>query len=149
MTPNAKQFAALTPKSLALLACLAGCAPMPSAPASTPRHGGFVTAGLGMRVRSGGIGIMPLAVLEDSRCPANVQCIQAGTVRIRARLQAKGLKSEAVIGLLAPYELDQEWVHLVAACPYPGHPAGTKPAAYRFTFRVDRSPAAPNFDGAC
>ena len=30
--------------------------------------------------------IVPTALLEDSRCPEDVQCIQAGTVRVRALL---------------------------------------------------------------
>jgi hypothetical protein len=33
-----------------------------------------------------GIGLTPLSVLEDSRCPQDVTCIQAGTVRVRTRI---------------------------------------------------------------
>lgn len=35
-----------------------------------------------------GIRITPLEMLEDSRCPSDVQCIQAGTVRVRVKLES-------------------------------------------------------------
>lgn len=33
-----------------------------------------------------GVQITPYELIEDSRCPTDVNCIQAGTVRVRARL---------------------------------------------------------------
>jgi hypothetical protein len=35
-----------------------------------------------------GISLTPTGLLEDSRCPPNVNCIQAGTVRLEASLQS-------------------------------------------------------------
>ena len=102
-----------------------------------------------MRVRSGDVAITPLAVVEDSRCPANVQCIQAGTVRIAARVQSSGARRNATIGLTAPYQLEGEWVHLVAVCPYPRYPVAHGPTAYRFTFLVNQGPKAPDYARPC
>lgn len=43
-------------------------------------------ARIGQEVSGLDVQVTPLAVLEDSRCPIDVQCIQAGTVRLSARL---------------------------------------------------------------
>lgn len=43
-------------------------------------------ASIGHRNGDLGIVITPLEILEDSRCPIDVQCIQAGTVRVQAEV---------------------------------------------------------------
>lgn len=48
---------------------------------------GTVTLALGQSVLFHGIRITPTKVVEDSRCPAGVYCIQAGTVSLEVSAQ--------------------------------------------------------------
>jgi len=93
---------------------------------------------LGETFDVGGIRITPLAVLEDSRCPEGVQCIQAGTVRVKTRLEYGRASKEVVYELWTtsgnPFCIGLTYVT-------PGRtsttPSGTLP--YRFTFADDES----------
>lgn len=118
---------------LSLLA-LAACATVPhSAPASP-------TAGFGEAARTGPLSVRPLAVLEDSRCPASVQCVWAGRVRIRAEitdLMGTGFR-ELTLG--QPLQMDGGTVSLVAVDPPRLAPGATDRRDYRFTFRFDPAP---------
>ena len=58
------------------------------------------------RINQGGsaldVEVVPLAVLEDSRCPIDVVCIQAGTVRVQARIRGELGQSTATLELNQP-----------------------------------------------
>ena len=133
----------------AMLANLSACAAVPVKPGGGAAPPQIFAAGFGTRVRADGIAITPLSMLEDSRCPADVQCIQAGTVRILITLELRSTKSDVPIGLEAPYNLGNGWLHLVAACPYPRHAVAHVQGDYRFSFLIDQSPAAPVGRGSC
>ena len=62
---------------------LAACATVP------PPNAG-PTAGLGQVAVVGGLKIRPIEVVEDSRCPATVQCAWAGRLKVRARMNGSG-----------------------------------------------------------
>lgn len=47
---------------------------------------GIVRARIDETVAIGGTQVTPVRVIEDSRCPAGVQCISAGQVRIAVRI---------------------------------------------------------------
>jgi len=87
---------------IALLA-LAGCAPPPEikGPATVveapPGAPGAATVGLGETARLGDVDVRPLAIVEDSRCPSDVQCIWAGRVRLRVAMA--GVAGEPVLVL--------------------------------------------------
>lgn len=132
-----------------LMACLSACAALPPVPTTGASSRPSVTAGFGVRVRTANVTITPLSLVEDSRCPTNVQCIQAGTARILVKLVRRSEASEVTVGLEAPYKLGNDWLHLVAACPYPRHPVTPAPSAYRFTFLIDQRPSAPDYRGSC
>lgn len=53
---------------------------------TTPTGPITVQARIGVSTPVLGFSITPVAILEDSRCPADVQCIQAGTVRANVRI---------------------------------------------------------------
>src|SRR5436853_3142264 len=57
-------------------------------PTATTTQSGTVTlqAAIAQTVSGNGVSIVPLQVLEDSRCPTDVQCIQAGAVRLKAQI---------------------------------------------------------------
>jgi hypothetical protein len=79
-------------------------------------------------------------VLEDSRCPADVECIQAGTVRARVTL-AGGLglgEYNATLALGTPLTTEAEQVTLTAVAPERRAGAALKTSDYRFTFTVEK-----------
>jgi hypothetical protein len=62
--------------------------------------------------------ITPIELVEDSRCPIDVQCIQAGTVRVKVRMVSEGdLITEAIIGLSSPANFDGKVISLKSVTP--------------------------------
>ena len=119
-------------KRMSLLAILAltACATVPPA-AAVP------VAKFGETAQAGILSVRPLALLEDSRCPASVQCVWAGQVRIRVEItdmMGRGLR-ELTLG--QPLQLDGGSVTLVSVEPPKLVPGATDPSAYRFTFRFE------------
>jgi hypothetical protein len=120
---------------LAMAAASAGCAAGAGAASSPqPIRDGAATAALGGHARFGGLDVIPLRIEEDSRCPASVQCIQAGTVRLAVRIDDRGARSESVLSLGRQVELAGGWLTLAVACPYPAHPGPIARDSYLFTF---------------
>ncbi|MFC3174813.1 hypothetical protein ACFOD9_11175 [Novosphingobium bradum] len=95
---------------------------------------GIARARIGERVAQGGVSIVPLALLEDSRCPAGVTCIQAGTVRIAADIA--GVRTELALG--QPASVAGASVSLVEVYPQHRKDITYYPDEYRFGFRVTR-----------
>ena len=83
----------------------------------------------------GGLTIRPIDVKEDSRCPADVDCVWAGQLVLRA--DVSGTEREFTLG--TPLETPQGTVLLAIAKPYPFHEWPTaeigEPPPYRFGFR--------------
>ena len=103
---------------------------------------------LGSTVRLGRLAVTPTAIAEDSRCPEGVQCIQAGTVRIEARVaDGRGTRSMA-LSLGVPVQLAEGWVSLVQACPSPVHPRRIDQREYRLRLMLTLRSAAPMIDPA-
>lgn len=122
---------------LSLAACVAG-------PAASSASSGRLTLGLGQHGAVGGISLTPLRIEEDSRCPADVQCIQAGTVRLAVRIEARAARRQTVLTLAKPSRLDSgAWLTLCAVIPHPVHPGPIRRSTYRFRFVLDRDAAAP------
>ena len=84
-----------------------------------------------------GLTVTPLAVVEDSRCPANVLCVQAGTVRLNLKLSEMSAGRLGEIGLREPIRLASgSWLHLAAVCPTRLDPDPIDPGSYRFAFLI-------------
>ena len=90
------------------------------------------TSGLGENHKIGRTIVTPVSVVEDSRCPMGVQCIQAGTVRVIARLTIGGVASDVTVGLGKPAEASGRRLELLEVYPYPRHPNPISPSDYRF-----------------
>lgn len=99
------------------------------------------TVALGETFRAGRKTVTPVAIVEESRCPSDVQCIQAGTVRLSVKIS--GQAAPVIIGLQSPAAVGGRWLHLVAVSPYPRQAAPIAPRDYRFTFRVEPGPSRP------
>jgi hypothetical protein len=124
-------------KAVAILAALSL-----AGSATVPAQGSGPTAGFGQAAQIDGLRIRPLSIVEDSRCPANVQCVWAGRLVIFAEVDLSG-GSETFRGNLTlgePLALGRETVTLVAAVPGKSAATPTDPRAYRFTFAVGAKP---------
>ncbi len=133
--------------NLALFAAMAGCAG--GAGTAPPSPHGPVTVGLGERARIGAVALTPLRIEEDSRCPASVQCIQAGTVRVAVRLDDARGRSSAVLTLNRSFRSRAgDWIVLSDVRPYPQRPGAIARSSYRFTFRRALPPPIPTLQPA-
>ena len=118
-----------------LLAPLALSACVTAAP---PDRGGplVATTRIGEPVRVDGLRVVPLAVLEDSRCPVDVQCIQAGTVRIDARIRREGRVEVRQMELRKPIQVFGRELVLAEVRPERRSDREISPGDYRFTFEM-------------
>lgn len=85
-----------------------------------------------------GVRITPLEVLEDSRCPTDVTCIQAGTVRVRASVESGGSTSESVFILGIVETRENETITLVSVEPAPLSTRSIVSGDYRFTWGIEK-----------
>ena len=87
---------------------------------------GISRAVIGETARVGHHTVVPQKLLEDSRCPTGVQCIQAGRVRISALVD--GAEGELTLGAAASP------VRLVEVTPVRRAGVTYYPDEYRFGF---------------
>lgn len=107
---------------------------------STPQTNadGLITLKLNERGVANGVTLTPREVIEDSRCPTDVQCIQAGRVRLRATLTS-GLGTANQVFLVGePITTEAEAVTLVKVEPVKVSTVTLKDSDYRFTFKVEK-----------
>jgi hypothetical protein len=116
--------------SLLVLFALASCAP---APQIDYAHG--PTAPLNEVATLDGLTVRPLAVIEDSRCPASVQCVWAGRVRISAEVSGAGTR-ELTLG--EGLTVSGGTLTLVDVRPSKRAPEAIPPREYQFTFTFQR-----------
>ena len=95
-----------------------------------------VEAKINKKVATGSISLTVLEVVEDSRCPTDVQCIQAGTVRVKVLL-ASGLGEGAItMTLNTPITTEAEEITLVSVTPTKLSTHATAASEYTFTFKI-------------
>lgn len=128
-----------------LLAALAACVSPGAAESSdtASRHVRLLES-----ARFGAFAATPTKVVEDSRCAVGVQCIQAGTVRIEARLRSDAGERDGVLSLGVPLDLGGAWVSLTRVCPYPVHGSPIRASDYRFTLVLATGGSPPLIDSA-
>jgi len=118
--------------SLALLApiALGACATTPA-----PDADGIVWAKLNQRAYVDGPYVTPLAVLEDSRCPSNVQCVWAGRLRVSVRIELGSGSETRELTKGEPAQVADGALELVEGTPYPKSDETIAPEDYRFGFK--------------
>ena len=84
------------------------------------------------------VSLTPLSVVEDSRCPVDVVCIQAGTVRVKTRIISGLGTSDMTLTLGTPITTEAEEVTLVSVSPAPYSTVTISPNAYVFTFSIKK-----------
>jgi hypothetical protein len=111
---------------------LAGCATIP--PASDGP-----TAGIGQSVMINGLKIRPLRIVEDSRCPANVQCVWAGRLIVDTEISGAASYQRHNLELGKPSRLATVPMMITLVAAEPGKVAASEipPGAYRLTYSVD------------
>jgi len=112
---------------------LSACATLPLANAGP-------TASLNQVATVGDLRIRPLEVIEDSRCPTRVQCVWAGRLVVRARMNGPGWTQVRDFELGVFQAVDHNRVTLINAEPAKSTPGSIDPNAYRFTFDVEGAP---------
>lgn len=118
------------------LPALGGCAIIPD----TPRVGQEAAAqgtpvALGQPVWLGDVIVTPLSVIEDSRCPANANCVWAGRLVVETRITATHWQQTAPLALGEPYDVMNRTILLASAEPNKMAEAEVDPGAYRFVYR--------------
>jgi hypothetical protein len=109
--------------------------PIPVA-TSTPKGAVTAEAKLNVKVTPIAEHITVLSVLEDSRCPIDVQCIQAGTVRVRAKIETGMGASQMDLTLNKPVTTETEEITLIAVRPEKESKKQLTENDYTFIFRV-------------
>ena len=94
------------------------------------------TVALGAPARFIGVSLTPIMVAEDSRCPAGVQCVHAGTARVSTAVVEGGVSRIQVMTLGAPVTVGAHTVALTALCPSPRVANAVIPQDVRFTYAV-------------
>jgi hypothetical protein len=119
-----------TPYLLAT-ATLAGCVTYTAN--SSPD--GLVRAAIGQTVYADGPRVTPLAVLEDSRCPADVDCAWAGQVRLSVRVNLGSRSQTMELTSHRPVRVADGTLELVEVLPARNSKAAISGRDYRFAFR--------------
>lgn len=114
---------------------LSGTVVAPEDATSTPHR---VEAAINQKVSALGVSVTPIEVLEDSRCPEGVQCIWAGTVRIRATLSSGMGTASQEFKLNESVTTEAETITLVDVTPKKDKSTTTKPGDYRFVFVIEK-----------
>lgn len=95
------------------------------------------TAKINQKILNNGIFITPLKIISDSRCPSDVQCIWAGTIVIRLRLERDGMVQEVDLEIDKTIVFSQQNVSLKSAAPYPKEGKEISENEYIFSFIVN------------
>jgi len=103
---------------------------------------GAVTLSIGERASFEGSSLRPLSIEEDSRCPKDVQCIQAGTVRVKVEIVSSTGTSTEIIGLGKSVTTATEIVLFSAVLPAPVSTVTLAPKDYQLTFTVTKRATA-------
>ncbi len=105
---------------------------------------GNVTLALNQSAKFKNISIRPVAIEEDSRCPSDVQCIQAGTVRVGVDVDAGMGSSASVLELGKVFITEGEAITLMNVLPVKKSKTTVKASEYRFVFNVVQHGVASN-----
>jgi len=100
-----------------------------------PPSDAITYARIGETVTVDGPKVTPLEVLEDSRCPAEVDCVWAGQVKLRIRVTLGNGSREQDIISRSPINVADGKLELVDISPARSNKNGIKSADYRFGFR--------------
>ncbi len=102
-----------------------------------------VVAGVGQTRQGLQIAVTPLDVIEDSRCPEGAQCIQAGTIKVKVRIDSGMGAAFETLELGKPITTEAESIVLVDVTPGRSLDKELHPSAYQFTIHIERRSETP------
>jgi len=106
-------------------------------PTATPVVGyGRVSQRFGQTITFKDLSIKALSVVEDSRCPIDVQCIQAGTVRVNLQIVSVAGTSTQTIQLGKAITTETEKITFVSVTPDKKSTTSITSSNYVFVFDV-------------
>jgi hypothetical protein len=105
-----------------------------TAPSST--SGTVVSGKLGQTITFAGVNGTLKEVVEDSRCPIGVQCIWAGTVRVKVHFSYGSLAQDVTLTLGQPFTMYGYTITLTDVKPEKKAGVTISPADYIFTFSI-------------
>ena len=123
-----KQFALIPLAALALSGCVT----------LDPDNDGITRARFGETAKIDDLRITPLKLLEDSRCPRDVQCVWAGQVRISTVITWQSRVQQIELTQGRPVPVANGTLTLVEVTPEPHSNVTINPRDYRFGFRFTR-----------
>ncbi|MCR4325261.1 MAG: hypothetical protein NUV59_00425 [Patescibacteria group bacterium] len=97
-----------------------------------------IEARIGQGASAMGVKVIPLEILEDSRCPSDVTCIWAGRVRLLAELQSASGTAEREFILGQPVATGAVSITLIAVYPDTLSTVSIGQGDYRFVFELWR-----------
>lgn len=127
-----------------IAASMAACSSSPTAPTGPTT----ITLAPGQSTQVGSLGVKFIGVTIDTRCPADVMCIQMGDAFVALETVMLGGHRAFELQLLNPTARSTTHgnysIELTEVSPYPFSNRPISPADYRVTLRVARdiSPAA-------
>lgn len=92
----------------------------------------------GQKVTGLNVTITPLEVTEDSRCPQDVQCIWAGTVKVKTKIESGLGASESTLEVGTSVTTEAEEITLIDVSPAKTSAETIPSSSYRFTFEVHK-----------
>ncbi len=92
------------------------------------------SAGLSGIAEVDGLKVRPLSIIEDSRCPAGIQCIWAGRLIVRVEVNGASVRQQLDIELGKGQKVAGGELRLVSATPARREGPPARPGDYRFTF---------------
>jgi hypothetical protein len=122
-----------------ILMCVYTCEP---AGGSVPKPDAIksqVEAGIGQTVSVQALSITPQTLLEDSRCPIDVVCIQAGTVRVTTKIVTSAGIESRDLKLSESVVVGNTTLTLLEVSPGPISTKSITPSDYRFTFEITKN----------
>jgi len=99
---------------------------------------GRITLALGEKGSIGSVSLTVREVLEDSRCPADVECVWAGRVRVRASIESALGTADQLFTIGEPVTTEAESMTLIEVTPGKLSTVPIEEGKYRFTFKVVR-----------
>ena len=85
-----------------------------------------------------GVSITVKEILEDSRCPANVNCVQAGTVKVRADIVSGLGEAEQIFEINQPITTEAEEITLLLVNPQAEESVKIEDEEYTFVFEIKK-----------
>jgi hypothetical protein len=103
---------------------------------AAPVDSGTVTLKINEKGSVFGVTLTPLEILEDSRCPIDVQCIQAGTLRVLVIIETSDNTSEQELAFNEVVNTEDNEITLVQVNPITDSSSSIDSSEYTLTFKI-------------